>query len=224
MPTSYRRNYRRRNRGRRYYRRKYQKSRGYIYGKAANQLYRDVMSLKEKINVEYKVADRFPSGAITSTGTLFTVNGLQLGDDITNRDGRQVRWVSMQSSLVATWDPALAAPVVLRCMFIIDTQPSGTAPGLSAILDSVDVVSFRNLANRKRFVCLKDFSLTLSADYPEKVFKMYKKLNMKTVFNSGNTGTITDISSNSLYLLMVSNTSTNAPGASWRIRLRFIDN
>lgn len=201
--------------------------RGKVYGAAAGQLWKDVKMLKELINVEFKVKDTVSSAAPDINGpALALLNGLTKGDDYNNRDGRQVRWKSIQG-YARPYINASATHTTIRMIIFIDKQSSETAATAASLLDVTSasaIDAFRNLSNRKRYVILKDRRVSLSQDRPETVIKFYKKLDMKQVFDDSDTGGISDIATNSIYVLFASDEATNVPQIPYNFRLRFIDN
>lgn len=196
------------------------------YSRGARQLARDVSALKGMVNVEYKVKDLVATATPSTAGSLSLLNGLTKGDDYNNRDGRQVRWKSIQMYLRSTIH-ASATNTSIRAIIFIDKQASETAPTVASLLDITTasaVDAFRNLSNRKRYVILCDRRITLNTDFPEKTTRYYKRIDMKQIFDDTDGGTISDITTNSLYVLFVSDEATNTPNVVHNFRLRFIDN
>lgn len=175
---------------------------------------------------EFKVIDSVGSTAVSTTGTLTLLNGLAEGDSATTRDGRQVLFKSIQMYVRGTLNGS-ATNTTIRSIIFLDRQPNEAAPTMAALLATTvagGVDAFRNLDNRKRFVILHDSRMVVSTDFPEKVHEHYKKMKLVTQYDSGNAGTIADITSNSLYMLQVSDEATNTPTQIFNVRLRFIDN
>ncbi|AUM61747.1 capsid [uncultured virus] len=175
---------------------------------------------------EFKVVDSVGSTAVSTTATLTLLNGLAEGDSATTRDGRQVLFKSLQLYERGTLH-ASATNTTIRSIIFLDKQPNETAPTAAALLATAvagGVDAFRNLDNRKRFVILHDSRMVLSTDFPERVHEHYKKMSLVSQYDSGNAGTIADITSNSLYLLQISDEATNTPTQIFNVRLRFIDN
>lgn len=200
-------------------------TRGKIYGAAAGQLWRDVSKLKNLINVEFKKHDVVASINPGTAGVFQLLNGVPAGDDFNARDGRQVRIKSIQMNLRCLKNPS-ATNTVFRMLLVIDKQSNTAGPTAANILDlttATAVDAHRNLDYRKRFVILKDVRFCVNADTPEKIVDFYKRLDMKEVFD-GTAGTIGDISTNSIYLLLISDEATNTPAVLYNSRIRFIDN
>lgn len=201
-------------------------TRGQAYGGAVSQLYKDVKMLKNLINVEFKRADQTASTTSSTAGNTILLNGLQKGDDFQNRDGRQVRIKSVQVQLRVTM-AAAATTTCFRYFILLDKQPNTTGFAMSDVLDTAvagGVDAFRQLSNRKRFVILKQQRLVLDSDDPSRVIQFYKKLDLKTIYDDSDTGAIADVTTNALYLYMMSDQGANVPTVIYNARLRFIDN
>lgn len=200
------------------------KKRGKIYGAAAYQLYKDVRYLKSLVNVEFKYDDTTVSGGnVDNNGTVTYISGIQQGDAGTQRDGNQVKVVSLQLRGEVSQNPS-ATDTTLRTMIVCDTKPrSGVGISITDVLDTINVNSFRNLNNRKRFWIMYDRNtyLSINGSRTRKIPAWYKKLQMKLVFDGAANN---DSTSYSIYLIQISDEATNTPVVDWRTRLRFIDN
>lgn len=209
---------------RRYYR-KPPPTRGEIYGKAGSQLYKDVMTLKNLINVEFKVKDTTFADSVTTSSNITLLNGLTTGDDISNRDGRQVRFKSFQ--IKGSLDiNAAGSDAIVRMILFIDKAPHGTTVSPHTLLiNPATINGLRSLQNRKRFVILRDKTFALSINgVRTRHFDMYVPLDMKTIYNASSAGTIADMDANALYIMLVSDTAAANPTFNAEARLRFIDN
>lgn len=120
-----------------------------------------------------------------------------------------------------------------RGILVLDRQPNGVAP--AAITDVVatnSTVSPRNLANRKRFRIMYDktwpMGFTTATGSPtSRAFKLYFKFRRPIVvdYNTGNAGTVADISTNSLYWITCGNVANGATTVNGKhyFRIRFVD-
>jgi len=189
--------------------------------------YKTVKKLINK-NVEYKFKDT----TVVDTdiaATLRLLNGMQQGDTPSARDGRKITVKSIEiDGLVKAVDE----PNMSRHMLVYDKQANGAAPVVTDILDSSSVYGLRNLDNRSRFIILWDYKIPLPMGEREvnnreyRKLKYYKRHNLQTIYNSGNAGTIADISTGALYYLSISDTVLTAgaePEESIQIRIRFTD-
>lgn len=188
------------------------------------QLQRDVKNLKNFINVEFKYKDTELSVNPSASGAFYLLNGLQTGDNVINRDGRLVRIKSCQAKYKLTMN-ASATNTTVRFLWFIDKQANQSTPTGSDLFINVNTQGLKNLNNRKRFVFLKDQTISLSSNsLTEKRFNYYRKLDMKTVYDAGDAGTIADITTNALYLYVISDEAVNTPSLELYNRIRFIDN
>lgn len=217
----------------RYVRRPYrQYNKGYTQGYRRRQNYsvaklaKDVGRVKGMLNVEYKSKDMDLANSPGINGNYVLLNGLQKGDDINNRDGRQVRFKSIQYAFQTEIASAQTTPQLLRWIIFIDKQPNAAGPGLIGNIYDDPIDGFRNLNNRRRFVVLKTGLINLlpaDSDYQQPKRKGYKKIDMRTIYDDSDNGDITDITSNSLYMWFGTDAGT-APSVTGKARLRFIDN
>ncbi len=176
------------------------------------------------INTEFKSIDIATTGVISSTPTITLLNGLAVGDDFDERDGRQVRFKSIQISIGSTMH-ATPLDTEIRIWIVIDKQPNETTMVFADYMDNPNSTSFRNLDQRKRFVTLYDEVQLLSVGRGTTMLNnWYSKLDMITVYDASVVGDITDITTNALYLILFSNQASNTPSVARTIRVRFIDN
>lgn len=122
-----------------------------------------------------------------------------------------------------------------RIIVFLDKQCNGATATVADILDTADIRSHRNLANEGRFRILKDMkydtnyagvayntgTATYIAASQQTLGNTFKKCNIPVEFNS-TTGAITEIRSNNIGLLTISENGLTT----WKseIRLRFSDN
>lgn len=171
------------------------------------------------INVEFKYWDVTSNLSPSTTGAVIHLNAIAQGDGVSNRDGVEVK----NKSLELKWSAeqhASATTTIVRFLVVIDVDPNATTPSIGQIIDGTNILSFRNLDYRKKFVILKDWTIHLG-DKTTMSGQWYKKLNMQSIWSStaGNT-----IQSNGLYLVHLSNEATNYPTLDVRTRIRYLDN
>lgn len=189
------------------------------------KLARDVYYLKSIVNVEKKYLDTTASTTSVQGGGFLLLNGLVQGTSATTRLGQSIKMISVYPNIFWTINAA-ATTTYCRMIIFIDKQPNGAAPIQSDILSAVNsVLAPMNVGNSKRFKILMDKRLQLSINGNEIVkYKRFRKLATHTEYNTGNTGGIADIQTNSIYLYHMSDQTVNAPTFSYNVRLRFIDN
>lgn len=188
-------------------------------------LVKDVGYLKGLINTELKVIDGGATPSTSAAGALQIINPLVQGVDYNNRIGRQVRFKSVQiRGRVSRNAAATQTRDRVRLVLVIDKQPNMALPTWTNLYVNTDPNAFRNLDWRKRFVILWSRLVYTDADDPNRDFRLYRKLNMKTVYDDSNIGSQADITTNALYFGYISEYGTNPPGMDFDWRLRFIDN
>ncbi len=120
----------------------------------------------------------------------------------------------------------------VRVILYLDKQANGAAATVGGILESTDFQSFNNLANSSRFHVMMDRQYTLNhqggigtaadQDWAEVVIddSFYKRCNIPLEFDS-TTGAITEIRSNNVGVLLI--TEGGTAGFESKFRLRFSD-
>lgn len=107
-------------------------------------------------------------------------------------------------------------------------QANGAAPAATDVLALDQLNSPMNLSNSRRFKTICDIEIPcIGTGGPQSVsFTRWVKLNHQVEFNTGNAGTVADISTGSVYLLSYQggNIITAAPNANIYTRIRFTDN
>lgn len=211
----------------RYPARRYRSKRKRTYRrKPRNNLYKDVRRLKSLVHPEFKYITytiaRQPDDG-TAGNTPILLNGMQKGDDVTDREGRQVFIKSLQLMLKYTMH-ASATNTVVRTIVFLDKMPHAATPNFTDVINGETPTDLKNVPNSRRFWIIKDFNLQLCVNaYSEKTIKNYRKLNIKTTYDNSNSGDIQDISVNALYIMFCSDEDTNLPNVDGEARIRFLD-
>ena len=180
------------------------------------------------INMEFKSIDVAGTNAANTTPAFSLLDGCAQGSDINQRVGRQITLRSVQLRGYEQSAAAAGVDQVHRIVLVYDRQSNGVAPVIGDILQASSVTAPRNLNNRRRFKILMDRIMVCNATAESGsnvTWQFYRKLRHPVEFNAGNAGTVADIQSGSLYLMVVTNI---APGAGagdsyWNARVRFTD-
>lgn len=202
--------------------------RGSVYASAGRQLWKDVKYLKGLVNAETKFIDNaYTAQVISTTPSFYLMNGIGQGVTGNTREGISIRAKSLNVKMNVSSN-ATALSNVSRLIFFIDTQPNGLAPVVGDILQQTNVNGMRNLGNGYRFRILKDlrFTQVYSSESQQKTISVNIPLRFHTRYSvTGSTGTITDILTNSLYMMTIGDQAP-ATGALWAgdLRFRWIDN
>lgn len=168
------------------------------------------------------------AATFTTPGPTFLLNGLVPDSTATGRIGRQVVLKSVYLRYRYTMAATSTNGSPMRLIIVYDKQANAQAPAVTDVLLSDSFTSPNNLSNRDRFVILADHvAEPISAQNNFCVAgEIYKKINLEVNFNPGTAGTIGDITSGSVYLLMAQagGIGTAAPTVDWRCRIRYTDN
>lgn len=215
------------------YRKPYKASRWTTYGNAAKQLVSDAGTAYKWVgaatgfNTEKKLLD---SGAqtqtLSTTPIVYLMNGCAQGTDYTNREGRSIKIVNFAMRSQILINPASTANQFVRVLIGCYKQPNGVAPTALQLFGSATppINAFFSLDYRNAFEILYDKTKKLTVDWDTQLIKFYKKFQMHTIYNSGNTGGWGDVQSNGLFMMMYSDQTTNLPSIQLWTRGRFVDN
>lgn len=207
-----------------YGKRRYRKSARTYKRKSTTKIAKDVRRLKAIVSKpEYKVTETLTTGSVTTSAVFILMNAATRGTDFTNIIGRQATWKSVQLSMRFVHNAsATVTSERVNWALVVDKTPPGAAPTLANIYSNAEA-QFRNLDNRRAITIIKKGSIVLDADDPTKIVNRYFRINVKTIYNNTNGGTIADIMSNALYLVLYSTQATYGPDMAVDYRCRFID-
>lgn len=177
-------------------------------------------------SVEWKYQDlRITSSTIPGNSTAVLINGMTTGTLPTQRIGVRICVKSVECRYNLQTAGTLGQP----CRFIIcsDAQANGLAwvPASFFASSSSYYNSMRNLSNRKRFKTYMDQVVDLQplgqgGDHQYRHIYYKFKRPFITDYNTSNTGTIADITTNSLWIMF---TSLTACSVDFQYRIRFTD-
>lgn len=155
------------------------------------------------------------------------INGLAEGVTATSRNGRKI----VMKSVYVRWTFQLASTSIggaaHRILVVYDKQANAALPLIGDILTSNDFNQTNNLSNRDRFVTIADVMvdpISANGEFARSGV-IYKKINLETMFNATSGGTIADITTGSMFII-VAQSGTIATTASTflaRTRVRFTD-
>ena len=177
---------------------------------------------------ELKSVDTLVSLAADSTTAVKLLNGIPRGDEISERIGRQVTLKSIEMRLRSKVTAGTGVDQEHRIIVVYDRQTNAAACSVADVLASSNVLYPRNLENRRRFRILFDRIVQLNASAESgshKIIKWYRRLNHPVTFNAGDAGTVADITTGSLYCLVIGSEAAGATAGtvSGRVRVRFDD-
>lgn len=185
-----------------------------------------VYNVKKLLNVEHKRSIDNGTVSPSTSGDIRLMCDVAQGDGFDTRDGNSLKWEHCNMKGFVTINGS-ATTTTVRIMLLLDKQPNGALPTLAQILDdtgsNTPVLRPLNVNFGSRFVLLADKQISVDANNARKNFKWFRKLNFHTKYN-GTGSTITDINTNSIIMVTVSDEATNVPDISYNMQSRFIDN
>lgn len=173
-------------------------------------------------NRERKYFDHNPAAyTVDAAGGFKLLHLPVLGSDYNNRIGRKTivkslyirGYIALKVAVLSTTASTVAQSA--RLIIFIDNQPNGALPAATDLLVQARPEAQLNPNYRDRFRVIKDkvfvydpyirdntnhFAAMNRTIYP---IKCYKKLNLETIFNGTNGGTIGDINSGALYMFYI---------------------
>lgn len=166
-----------------------------------------------------------------STGAALLMNGLVPGTGASQRIGQKIICKSFEIRIA--WSNGEALIQRCRAMLFIDRQPNGAIFTATDLLTANAITGLRNLTYRKRFKILWDWTFesgitagtgSLPAEGQKHFYIKFRKPFL-TEYNTGNAGTIADISTNSLYLYFLGDGAAgNGLDCTVTTRFRYTDN
>lgn len=202
-------------------------SRKYSTLEIAQKAYSTAKYLTGLVNSEVHKFDGSNTVTPTYSGGLDNLCGIAQDDTDAGRTGNSIFVRKLGIRGIVNWNSAVAgSSQLVRLMVIIDKQQiSDTAPGAADVLESTGssqaINSFLNSATVGRFTVLKSIVLRVDADDPQRTFQMNIPLKHHIRYNGGGSG---DGQKGLIYLLYVSDASTNNPSVVYSHRLSFHDN
>lgn len=166
----------------------------------------------QRNRMEWKSVDVNGNIDADTTGGVALLNGIARGDDISERIGRKVMIKSIQLSIKNNVIGGTGVDQCHRVMLVLDNQTNAAALTIAQVLSSSGTMYYRNLENRARFRILFDkfFTMNATGESGSMVnYKYYRKVDIPVTFNNGDAGTVADIVTGSLYILVVGDA---APG------------
>ena len=165
--------------------------------------------------------------------TPFLLNGLQRGTTIDSRVGRRIHMTSLLFTFQIYPGDSQTEDQDIKIFIVYDRQSNANAPTNAQVYANLPgataPTSPRNLAHMDRFKVIYSKILRVKSSADDKTTisrKKYFRLNLPTVYNSGSTGNIGDISAGSLYFMAIGDTtltSNNVPKMDFNCRIRFRD-
>lgn len=195
-----------------------------VYSAAAQQALQDINHLRRFINTEIHYNDVNATISATTTYSLILLNGLALGDTSTTRTGQSIKMDRLDLRFYIMADVTSILNLV-RVIVVYDRQANAASMTSADLLVNTNPNSPYTFGSQNRFIPLYDENFALSFNGNGIVTtSLTLNANQHVTFNTGNAGTVADIITGSLYLLVASKDLANPPSFTYFSRLWFVDN
>lgn len=184
-------------------------------------------SAGEKKNIDAVINSSSLAASSTTAQVVSCLNACLTGTTATTRNGRKIRLKSVLIKAEFYFLSPVQGNSPFRWLVVYDKQTNGANPAATDILTVDTIISPMNLTNSERFKVLADMHDELSSVSDGVLsMKRYIPLNLDTVFNTGTAGTVADIATGGLFLVVYANnlatSGTNYTGQIYT-RVRFVD-
>lgn len=194
---------------------------------AASRIYRSPWSAQKP---EWKYLDLAINMTMDTAGALTLLNGLVPGNGASQRIGQTVQIHSLELRCITRVTAATGVDQTHRFAVVADKQANAAAMTGALYLNAATVYGMRLLENRKRFKTYLNKEICLNATgepYSETYWHSYLQFRRPIVveYNTGNAGTVADITSNSLYLYGIGSVAPGATAGAMAgyVRIRYTD-
>lgn len=185
----------------------------------ANYLLKQVKSLREMINVEYKYLDTTLSYNSSTTGGLSSLSDMATGNTTITRVGNSIKATSFNAKGTITMNASATASIVDVIFFIWNDDDT---PVQADILANVAVNGQLNIGESDKYKVFYRRQFVVDSNMPLRHFKVYKKFGNHHIKYRGSGSTAYE--KGTIWCMTISNEATNTPAFASYNRLRFIDN
>lgn len=203
--------------------------------KVAHQAYNMAKVVASIVNPERKYFDVPINTAPDTNASITCLTNMAQGDTTITRNGNSVALKSLQVDGIISWDSTNPTERV-RVMMVRDNDNlGGTAPAITDILESANIIGLRNKNTPKRFTVLYDKLHTCNTSQLTKHISYYKKFKMLKDKKGNPTvsqhlyfdgATANDYTRGHIFLIMLGSTATASTTSTFtaNTRIRFYDN
>tara|TARA_B100000749_G_scaffold154224_1_gene118388 strand:+ start:772 stop:1398 length:627 start_codon:yes stop_codon:yes gene_type:complete len=175
-------------------------------------------------SIEVKEITNQSTGTVSSTGSVTSMTSIAEGDDLSQRNGRKVSLKSIQiRGFLLNNDLTTSDGTFVRMMIVRDNTFKSTAPLIADILQNSAVYGLRaqEPEKKKAYTVLYDKFMGVDVNSRNQItFEKFKKVSGEVIFDG--TGSTTG-NKGGLYLLLLSNRSSDLPTVNLQVRVRYTD-
>lgn len=181
-----------------------------------------IKDIKSLMNVERKFFDEMQvNQAIGTTAAVYPLSQIGTGDTYNTREGLSIKCISHLLRLTAVMNVSAEQTFVRLIIFRDEEQRSSTPTGSEVLEVATDYLSPINHVNGRRFTIMRDHTINLTKTYNAKLYKNFSKAQFHVKYSGVNS---TDTKEGNLYLLIITDQSTDTPLIDFDSRLRYVDN
>lgn len=175
-------------------------------------------------SIEVKEITNQSTGSVSSTGSVTSMTAIAEGDDLSQRTGRKVQLKSIQiRGFLTNTDLTNADASIVRMMIVRDNTYKSTAPLIADILQNSVPYALRTQEPEKKKAYTVLYDKLMGVDLNSRnqiIFEKYKKVSGEVIFDGTSSATG---NKGGLYLLLVSNRSSDLPICNLQVRVRYTD-
>jgi len=166
-------------------------------------------------------ASNLINGSVSSGGAVQFLTPMPQDDTVAGRTGNSILLKSIYLKGVITWNSSNSGQII-KCWMVQDNQQvAGTAPSFANVFNSRDVISMRNRNTLDRFTILDTKTYQQNESKDSQLIDLYKDFQHHVKWYGTGGG---DIQKGGIYLLFVSNKTTDLPFLTLDLRTSYHDN
>jgi len=184
-----------------------------------------LVSSRKRNDPEVKRILTMANKAADTTSSIQLLNGLDQGSDVDQRIGRKIRMIRLYGNLDSSVTAGTGVDQNIRLAIVLDRQANGNALVVTDVFEDAGPFSLPNLNYESRFKILWTalFPLNASAEAgSRKHISVSIPLGQHVFFNAGVAGTVADIVTNSLYLVVSGSEAAGATASVCTTNLRVL--
>jgi len=183
--------------------------------------------IRKLINIEEKNLETLVSAtAFDTNGTVYSISTVAQGTDYTQRVGDSIRMQHIQVRW-RVFKNTSATQSMCRVILFRDLDGYGTAPATGDVMQFAGVatapLSPPDWLNRKRFAIIRDDLVTLNNTGESSVCGTWQVPHNGHILYLGTTAAAASNGKGSVYMLVISDESTNTPTIAFSSRIAFTD-
>ncbi len=183
--------------------------------------------IRQLINIETKILETTQSSnAFDTSGTIYPVSQIVQGLDYLNRVGDSIKLQSITFNY-RIFKNTTATSSVVRILLVRDLDCQGATPSVGDVLQSVGTATApltpHDWLNRKRFTVLYDRLATVNSTGDSSFTGVFNTAHEGHILYLGTAANAASQGKGSMFVVCVSDETTNTPTIAFYSRLEFTD-